>query len=429
MRSPLLLGVAASVLLAAAPALAGGFYLQEQSVKGLGRAYSGEASDTGAESLWWNPAAIAQVDGVEIVNGAHAILTSVKSTDDGSTISRPGQAPAGVGGDPRISNPVLFGVVPNGDVAWRINDHLSVGLAISSPFNFITKNPDSSWARYEGEKSLLFNLDIQPTIAVHVNRFIDLGAGFDAQYTAATLSNALPNLSPLLPDGQQVLTGDGWDYGFIVGAQLHPTDRLTFGLSYRSGIKHDLDGTIQVSALQGTGADIAINSKASASFRTPWIATIGGRWRATDRLAVSAQVQHFGWSDFDTINVGYGTVSTVVPQSYRDTTSVGVGADFDVTRRWTVRAGVQYDPTPTPDVGRSVRVPDSDRFLFTAGTTVRPSAHLALDLSAGYIDFEGAHVNSRADAFAGTLAYTPVNMQGDVSGEGVVLSAGARLSF
>lgn len=427
----LLLGATALGLLAVAAtsATAGGFYLQEQSVRGLGRAYSGEASDTGAESLWWNPAAIAQVQGLEIANGAHAILTSVKSTDSGSTISRPGQATAPIGGDPRVYNPVLFGVVPNGDVAWRLNDHIAIGFAVSSPFNFITKNPPQSWARYEGEKSLLFNLDLQPTIAIHVNRFLDLGAGFDAQYIDATLSNALPNLSPLLPDGQQKLSGDGWDYGYIVGAQLHPTDRVTVGLSYRSGIKHDLDGNVEVTALQGTAAAQAFNTAATANFRTPWIATIGARWQATPRLALNAQVQHFGWSDFDAIRVTYAGATQLTPQNYRDTTSAAVGADFAVSRKLTVRAGVQYDPTPTPNDGRTVRVPDSDRYLFSAGATIAPTERLSLDFAAGYVDFEGAHVNSRADAFAGTAAYTPVNLQGDVTGEGVILSAGARFHF
>ncbi|MEG2312746.1 MAG: outer membrane protein transport protein, partial [Brevundimonas sp.] len=44
----------------AAPAFAGSFYLQEQSVSGAGRAFSGEAADRGVGSMWWNPAAIAR---------------------------------------------------------------------------------------------------------------------------------------------------------------------------------------------------------------------------------------------------------------------------------------------------------------------------------------------------------------------------------
>src|SRR5438552_1664899 len=53
-----LFGTGAGFLLTAStPAMAAGFYLQEQSVRGWGRANSGEVADQGAESLWWNPAA------------------------------------------------------------------------------------------------------------------------------------------------------------------------------------------------------------------------------------------------------------------------------------------------------------------------------------------------------------------------------------
>ena len=46
----------------ASTAYADAFYLQAQSARGAGRAFSGEAADTGAASLWWNPAAIAGSD-------------------------------------------------------------------------------------------------------------------------------------------------------------------------------------------------------------------------------------------------------------------------------------------------------------------------------------------------------------------------------
>ncbi|WP_233244627.1 outer membrane protein transport protein, partial [Caulobacter sp. HMWF009] len=58
-RNRLAAGVAFGVLVAATQASASAFYLQEQSVRGSGRAYSGEVADRGAASLWWNPAAIA----------------------------------------------------------------------------------------------------------------------------------------------------------------------------------------------------------------------------------------------------------------------------------------------------------------------------------------------------------------------------------
>ena len=70
-------------------AAAASFYLQDQSVKGLGRAYSGEVADQGAESLWWNPAAIARSPN-EIYIGENSILTSSTVLDRGSSITYPG---------------------------------------------------------------------------------------------------------------------------------------------------------------------------------------------------------------------------------------------------------------------------------------------------------------------------------------------------
>ena len=414
---------------AAAPAWAGAFYIQEQSVKGLGRAYSGEAADTGAESLWWNPASIAGVEGVEVATGAHAVLIDARDDDAGSTISRPFQPTAPVGGQPRAYNPIVFGVVPNTAVAWRINDRIAVGFAVDAPFNFTTKYDPTSFARYDGEKSLLFSIDLQPTVSFRVNRYVDLGVGFDAQYLEATLSNAIPNLSPLLPDGQQKLTGDGWNYGYVVGAQLHPAERISVGVSYRSSIKHDLSGRVTADVLPLTPYAQTLDTAARAAFSTPWIATLGVRWRATDRLTLDAQAQHLGWSEFDRITVSYVGGGSVTPENYRDTTTLALGVEYAVNPQWTMRTGAQYDPTPTNPLTRSVRVPDSDRFLVSIGSTVRPAPRLSLDASVGWIDFFGARVNSNTDALAGTPLVTPVSTQGSVMGSGVLLSAGARMTF
>ena len=79
--------VIAAGVLAPHHASAASFYLQDQSVKGLGRAYSGEVADQGASSLWWNPASIARSGG-EIYLGEHTVLTSASVLDQGSTITR-----------------------------------------------------------------------------------------------------------------------------------------------------------------------------------------------------------------------------------------------------------------------------------------------------------------------------------------------------
>lgn len=98
-------------------------------------------------------------------------------------------------------------------------------------------------------------------------------------------------------------------------------------------------------------------------------------------------------------------------------------------RDWTLRAGVQHDPTPTPDASRSTRVPDGDRWLLGLGASRRVSARMSVDLNADYIALARSRVTRRDVAFAGTPAATPVSLEGAVGGHAVVLGAGLNLNF
>ncbi|WP_372785981.1 OmpP1/FadL family transporter [Phenylobacterium sp.] len=415
--------------LAAAPAGAAGFYIQEQSSLGAGRAYSGEAAETGVASIWWNPAAIARLRHPQAYAGAQAILVEAQVNDAGSTIQRPGQAVAPVGGEPGQFNPLQAGIAPSGAVAYPLGDRVVIGLSVTSPFNFTNKYADASWTRYDAVKSRVTDANVEILGAVRVTERLDLGLGLDAQYASATLTQALPNLSPLLPDARQRLSGGGWDYGWDVGAQYHPDDRLTLAASYRSRISHTLSGDVAVTGLLGplAAANLATNGK--ATFDTPWIATLGARWQATDRLWLNAQVQRMGWSEFRAITVSLPGVTQVTPQDYRDTTTIAVGLDYAAAPDWTVRAGVQHDPTPTPDASRSTRLPDGDRWLFGLGASHRLSSGATIDVNADYIAFADSRVNRDDLAFAGTPVATRTALRGTVSGDAVVFGADLRWGF
>ena len=418
--------------LACGPAFAAGFYVQEQSARAVGRAFSGEAADTGAASLWWNPAAIGATPGSgDAYVGFHYVNVDATVSDRGSTIQRiPAGLPAlPVGGVATQTNPIDKGYIPNLGASWKLNDQVAFGLSVNAPFNFTTRYPLNSFNRYQALKSNLFNVDIQPTLAWRPVPQLSLGVGVDFNFVHATLSNALPNLSPFAPDASSNLTGKGWDYGWVIGAQWRPSDRVTLGASYRAGIKHTLDGQVTVAGLLGPASVANVNTAGQARFKTPSIAILSGRFKATDKLTLEAEVQHFNWSVFNAIVVTYGPQTSISPQNYKDTTSVSFGADYAVTPKLTLRAGIQSDPTPTPDAGRTTRVPDADRILFAGGATFSPIDRVAIDLAASYIDFKDDLINSSATAFGGTPLNTPIAISGATSGHGLVLSAGLRYGF
>lgn len=423
----LLAATGAAALGYASAANAGAFYLQEQSVKAVGRAFSGEAADTGPESLWWNPAAIAgQPGGVYL--GASAIQPKGKVIDTGTLIRRPGQPFASVGGDANVSDPINKGVVPSGAVAFPLNERVSLGLAVTSPFSFTTNYDADSWTRYSADKSKLRTIDVQPGVAVLVTDWLRVGGAANIEYTKATLSNKLPNLSPLLADGQQTLQGDGWDLGWSAGLQMF-NDWATVGISYKSSIKHKLKGEVTVAGLLGPLAAQNRSVDATATFRTPWQATIAGRFRMTPQVTLNMQASRIGWDKFDAITLG-APLNTAIPENYKESWNAAAGFDYDVTPDFTVRAGAQYDTTPTRDGYRDARVPDADRWSYSVGASYRLSPRFTVDAAAMYTDFKNETIDRPTAAYAGTAAQTVIVTQGRVEdARALVFALGGRYSF
>ena len=136
-----------------------------------------------------------------------------------------------------------------------------------------------------------------------------------------------------------------------------------------------------------------------------------------------------GWGEFDAIEVRTAGGVQTLAQNYKDVTSGGVGLDYAVNERLTLRAGVQYDPTPTPDDERTARVPDGDRWIFGAGASARLNERTTLDLAGAYIHFEDSTVFHDTEFYPGTPAAVTTRLRGDVQGTGYLMSAGLRMSF
>ena len=413
----------------AASANAQAFYLQEQAARAAGRAFSGEVADTGAASLWWNPASIAgSTEGEATISGS-LILPRGEVNNTGTLIRRPGQAFAPVGGDASTRNPINNGVLPSGAISIPLGDRVAVGLAVTSPYSFTTDYPDTSWARYSALKTQLRTIDIQPSLAVAVTDWLRVGAGVNVEYTDASLANALPNVSAALPDGKQELKGDGWDLGWSAGFQMH-NDVVTVGMSYKSAIKHNLKGDLEVSGLVGplAGSNLAL-SDIEANFYTPAQVIVGARFRLTDRFTLNGQGVHYGWSKFDAIRLG-APVNQAIPENYRDTWSIAGGFDYAASDKLTLRAGVQRTQTPTRDGERDARVPDSDRWNYAVGGSYQLTPSFALDAGANYVDFKDATIDRVTAAYPGTAAQTPILTSGELrNAHAFVLSLGGRLKF
>ncbi|HEY0412970.1 MAG TPA: outer membrane protein transport protein [Allosphingosinicella sp.] len=417
------------VLTPPAPLRAAGFYLQEQSVRGWGRANSGEVADDGPASLWWNPAAIGGIEESEASFGATAVLPSGELDDRGTLIDRPIVPPAPVGGPSSMADPIQKGIAPNMALALRLGDRFALGFTVAAPFSFTTDYDPNGWQRYSSIRTRLVTLDLQPSIAWAPSRALSVGAALNLEYADAWLSNALPNLAPGSADARLRLTGSGWDLGWSAGARLRPVEGVSLGIAYKSAVSHKLEGPVDISGLLAPLAARNVHAQTVARFTTPWQLIVGGRFAVGPRLTLNLQAVRFGWSKFDRIALA-APLSSAIEENYKDTWSLAVGIDAHASDRLTLRAGIQRDPTPTRDASRDARVPDADRLDYNAGLSWQAGRRLTLDAAAALTDPGSSPIARQERFYAGTGAQTDILTAGRARNQRViVLALGGRLRF
>ena len=423
--------VLAAALLAttAAPAFAGGFFLQEQSPLDVGRAFAGSAAiGDSAATVWYNPAGMTNLPGLNIELGSHLLDVTSHQRDLGSTRSGPaGTFPSGggSGGNP-FSNPVF---IPSGFASYQVTDRFWLGLGISAPFGLKVVYDDGFFGRYDSLKSDLKSYNIQPSAAYKITDNISIGGGVDVQYFKATLTSALPNLSPLQPDGLLRIKGNDWSVGWNLGVQ-GDFGPLRLGAHYRSHINQRLDGTVAISGLLGPLAASNGTRDGTAPISTPDIATVSGVY-SFGQARLLASVNWYNWSRFKRITVedASGTPYLDSEQNYRDTWSYSLGGEYDVSKQLTLRAGTMHDQTPTRDNFRTTRVPDGNRWWATAGGTYRLNDNVALNLSYAHIFVQSRTVDRLDPLFAGTPAATAVRTFSRNTGNADELAGSISLKF
>lgn len=398
--------VSIALLLGFAPgAQAAGFYIQESSISGFGSAFSGSTTHAlDASTVFFNPAGMTQLDRAQMTAGISLLAPKSTLTDTGSTFDANGPGVGGVGavGGDDGGNPYSPTPVPNFSVAYPLGDRVWAGFSVNAPFGLANDYGDTWFGRYDSTKTELTTINIAPALAVKLSDQVAIGAGVDAQYAHAELKSAASNFASF---GESTLKGQDWSYGMNAGVQITPVPGTVIGAHYRTAMHHTLDGHV---SLQGLNAGNFV-AAAKADLNLPDIATAGIAQDVNDRLKLMGQVTWYGWSQFDTIAPvrDDGVAVTETRQNYENTVGFSAGAEYKASESWMLRAGFQYDPTPTVDEFRTSRTPDGDRIWVTGGASYAWSDRVTLDMAAGYIDISDETINvTRNSGFATVRANT-----------------------
>lgn len=386
LRQRLLISALSALALAgiAGTAHAAGFYLQEQSVAGMGAAYAGTAARAYDPSvIYYNPAGMTQLPGGQIHVGGNYLHAEADFKDRGSTF---GGAPVG-GRD--SDDPIGDTIIPNLYYSQQFNNVMWFGVGVSVPFGLSSEFERDWYGRYDSTQTDLQTFNVQPSVAFRINDWLSIGGGADVQIVSAKLERAAFASGAA---GKSILEGDDVTMGWNLGAIVTPMPGTRIGLHYRDGISHNLDGRIIV---KDVGIASRVDAGGTARLDLPAITSLGFAHDINDRWTILGQATHFEWSSFTSIAavLDNGILASDVPQNYSNTMNYSIGAEYKWNPNITVRAGYQYDETPTNDEFRTTLTPDGDRQWFTAGLTYDLNERFTLDFSAAYISLDDATVN------------------------------------
>lgn len=414
------------ILAISTQAHASAFQLWEQDGASIANYHAGYAAlATDASIAWYNPAGMVRIKDQQLVLGAVAVTTAFKYRGSVTVIEPHSDQTftdiTAQGG--------TFNLVPDLHYVAPINDCVSFGLSIAVPFGLKTDYGRHTALRYAATLTSISVVDLSPSLAVRLTDQASLGFGLDfqkndAEFDSIGVINGIPD-----SDTSSTNRVSGWGYGYHAGIlyEICPTARA--GLSYHSQVRHHLRGSSKFVGPTATALnDGPLTSKhAFSNITLPPYTALSYYQDVCPRVSVMATVIFTQWSKTkDLILNDYaGAISPepfdiepstgiqiVVPDHYRNTWNVSIGADYHLTDQIILRGGVGYDETPVKDTYRNVQLPDNNRYVFAIGGHYQANKCLGFDLGWMHVMSGQAHVNPPPQPLGGETIATNGNLRG-----------------
>jgi long-chain fatty acid transport protein len=351
---------------------AAGFRLSEQDAKANGMGNSFVAVADNASAVWYNPAAMTDLEKTNLSLGSVMVAPAMKHENTA----------VNGGTSDEIKNtlhtpPYLY-------ATHKLNEKWALGFGFNLPFGLSTDwDKNTATTKYIATLSDIKAFNYNLNGAYKVNDKLSVALGADYVYLDATLNKMA---TPMHPTWELGLAGTGHGWGYNAAALYKLDDKWSFGANYRSLVKIDVDGTAKVDA-------IGVSNDASTKITLPDTFQVGAGYKVNDKWLVSATADYTDWATYHNLKIVSNTIKTLTGSdtSYdiKDWQSVWAfraGTEYKYSDTWKFRAGSFYDLNPVTEKHFETRVPDSDRLAFSIGAGYEKN-NFVVDLSYTYLMF------------------------------------------
>jgi len=357
--------------------MAGGYQVRLQGQKQTGIGLIGTPFAFGASSIFYNPGSLSFMkDNYSFSGGISPIFSNVIFRASGSDQEATTNNPTGT--------PFYF------YGAAKVIDDMTVGVGVYTPFGSSTKWDDDWMGRYLIQEISLQTIFIQPTVSYKLNDKIGIGAGLSIATGSVDLRRRID--APV--NGQFKMDGNTTSIGFNAGIYLHPMEKLSIGVDYRSKMTMKIDNgnTSFTEIPTALSQNFPASGNFSAELPLPANLDAGIAYAFTDKFTLAAEMNLVFWSAYDSLVIDFKEnneqlVDSRNPREYDNSLILRLGGEYKISDKIIARAGIYYDPTPTNENYFTPETVSLNTFAFTLGLSLMPVKGLSIDLS--YLQLEG----------------------------------------
>ena len=338
---------------------ANGFRLADQDAFATARGEAFVATADNASAIYYNPAGITQLEGVNFRGGLYGLYYDPTYTP---------LAPANTN---RFHIEHQWAAVPQGFVTYTPKDWaVSFGLGLYSPYGGNISWPQNTGFRTVATSGSLTYLTINPVVALKLAPGLSIAGGVMVNYADLKMEQGLrPSASPLINFFR--FNGKGWSAGYNLGLLWQPHEKVSLGATFRGAATVALDGQTefeQQPVIQYT------ERAAQADFDFPLTAVFGISYRPTSKWNLEFDADYTEWSSFGKTTIRQ---SPAPPWPVQQNILVTLDwqpswmYEFGVTRYfdngWHASAGYVFNENSVPNAYYTPLAADLDRHVFSIG--------------------------------------------------------------
>lgn len=386
------------------PCMAEGYQVNTLSARQNGMGHTGVAQKLGAESMIFNPAGMAFMNGsLDFEGSVTGIFASAKATLPNNSVYHTNNP---------VSTPMSF------NLGLKVYDNLKVGLSFYTPYGSGIKWGENWPGAVLNQSVTLKTFTFQPTVSWKIIPNVSVGAGVMVTWGNVDLNKGLVSAASF--DRLLSSFGSSWPIGdtpasinlngkaavavgFNVGAMWDITPNITVGASFRSKMDMKVkSGTASLSYANDAARnilqsrlDVLDKTEFAAQMPCPYVFNVGVSYRPIKKLELAFDAQLTGWKAYKSLDIEFlseqlSAYNQHLTKNYRNSWTFKLGSCYSLTDRLDLRLGLMIDTTPVRKDHYNPETPGMAKISPAFGFSFKPVKYLSIDAALQYVAGLGA---------------------------------------